>query len=97
MDSLKIGLKRWLNLVENHYGVKPIIYTGENYYNNHLKNDFYDYDFWIANYSKISSKLDSDWLFWQFTENGQVYGINHDVDINIFNGNRRQLKNVLID
>ncbi len=97
MDSLKIGLKRWLTLVENHYGIKPIVYTGESYYNTYLKNEFSDFDFWIANYSKISSSLDSDCLFWQFTEKGQLNGINHAVDINIFNGNMKQLKNILID
>jgi lysozyme len=29
IDSLKVGLKRWLRIVESHYKVKPIIYTGE--------------------------------------------------------------------
>jgi lysozyme len=32
IDRLKIGLKRWLKAVELHYGVRPIIYTGEKYY-----------------------------------------------------------------
>src|SRR5690606_30878163 len=37
VDSLKAGLKRWLNKVEVHYGVRPIIYSGEKYYNEFLK------------------------------------------------------------
>lgn len=32
LDSLKKGLKRWLNKVEAHYQVRPIIYSGERYY-----------------------------------------------------------------
>ena len=31
LDSLKVGLKRWLKAVELHYKVKPIIYTDKNY------------------------------------------------------------------
>lgn len=97
MDSLKVGLKRWLNAVEKHFKVKPIIYTGENYYYSFLKNDFEDYHFWIANYSKIIPELDDNWRFWQFTESAKIDGINHAVDVNIFNGNKSQLKKLLID
>jgi lysozyme len=32
MARLKVGLRRWLEAVETHYKVKPIIYTGEQYY-----------------------------------------------------------------
>ena len=97
MDSLKVGLKRWLNAVEKHFKVKPIIYTGENYYYSFLKNDFDDYPFWIANYSKIIPEIDDNWRFWQFTESAKIDGINHAVDVNIFNGNKSQLKKLLID
>ena len=67
--NLKLGLKRWLKAVEEHYGVKPIIYTGERYYDDFLKEEFSDYLFWIANYNFYREEIDSDWLFWQFTEN----------------------------
>jgi lysozyme len=97
MDSLKIGLKRWLKMVETHYQVKPIIYTGENYYNTFLKEDFKDYHFWIANYSKIPAELNHNWKFWQFTESAKIKGINHKVDLNIYNGNKIELKGLLID
>ena len=40
--NLKLGLKRWLQAVESHYGVKPIIYTGERYYDDFLKEEFSD-------------------------------------------------------
>ena len=35
--NLKIGLRRWLEVVEKHYKVKPIIYSGESYYNDFLQ------------------------------------------------------------
>ncbi len=97
LDSLKIGLRRWLKAVEAHYKVKPIIYTGEKYYDDFLKKDFSDYLFWIANYNFYREKIDEDWLFWQFTEKASVSGIKGNVDVNIFNGDVEQLRFITIE
>jgi lysozyme len=92
MARLKIGLRRWLEAVEAHYKVKPIIYTGEKYYDDFLKEEFSDYLFWIANYNFYREKIEEDWLFWQFTEKGSVPGIKGNVDVNIYNGDFQQLQ-----
>lgn len=97
LDSLKIGLRRWLNAVESHYKVKPIIYTGEKYYDDFLKDDFSDYLFWIANYNFYREKIEEDWLFWQFTEKASVPGIKGNVDVNIFNGDVEQLRFITVE
>lgn len=96
MDSLKKGLKRWLWLVEKHYGVKPIIYSGERFYNDFLCDDFREYPSWIANYNFFVEKMDSDWGFWQFTEKGYVPGVDGPVDVNLFRGNRDELERLKI-
>lgn len=92
IDSLKVGLKRWLTKVEAHYKVKPIIYTGERYYKDFLKDDFKGYPFWIANYNFFVENIKEDWLFWQFTEKGTVPGIEGPVDLNIYNGTPKMLR-----
>lgn len=92
LDSLKVGLKRWLKIVEAHYKVKPIIYTGEKYYDDFLKEEFSDYLFWIANYNFYREKIGDDWLFWQFTEKASIPGIKGNVDVNIYNGDLQQLR-----
>ena len=97
LDSLKVGLRRWLNAVEAHYKVKPIIYTGEKYYDDFLKEDFSDYLFWIANYNFYREKIGEDWLFWQFTEKASVSGIQGNVDFNIFNGDVEQLRFITVE
>ena len=97
LDSLKKGLRRWLNAVEAHYKVKPIIYTGEKYYDDFLKEDFSDYLFWIANYNFYREKIGEDWLFWQFTEKASVTGIKGNVDVNIFNGDEEQLRFITVE
>jgi lysozyme len=91
VDSLKVGLKRWLKKVEDHYKVKPIIYSGERYYKDFLKDDFKGYPFWIANYNFFVENIKDDWLFWQFTEKGTIPGIEGPVDLNIYNGTPKML------
>jgi lysozyme len=86
IDSLKVGLKRWLKKVDEHYKVRPIIYTGEKYYNDFLKEDFPEYTFWVANYNFFVENIKDDWLFWQFTEKARIEGIDERVDVNIYNG-----------
>lgn len=86
MERLKLGLTRWLERVEQHYGVRPIIYSGESYYSDFLKEEFADYDMWIANYNFFVDEIKPEWLFWQFTDKGTIAGIEGDVDVNIFNG-----------
>lgn len=92
LDSLKVGLKRWLNKIELYYGVKPIIYTGEKYYTDFLYEEFSDYPFWIANYNFFVEDIKDDWLFWQFTEKATITGIKGTVDVNIFNGTNKEMR-----
>jgi lysozyme len=96
LDSLKSGLKRWLTRVENHYGVKPIIYSGESFYTDFLKKEFAGYNLWIANYSFFDDEIRKEWLFWQFTDKGIVKGIDGSVDVNIYNGQMEQLNELRV-
>jgi lysozyme len=97
LERLKIGLHRWLKAVELHYGVRPIIYTGEKYYDDFLKEEFSDYLFWIANYNFYREEIQDDWLFWQFTEKAKVPGIDYKVDVNIYNGDLQQLQYITVE
>ena len=95
--NLKLGLKRWLHAVESHYGVKPIIYSGESYYEDFLKEEFGDYLFWIANYNFYREEIAEHWLVWQFTEKASVPGIKGNVDVNIYNGDLQQLQFITVE
>ncbi|RYG05656.1 MAG: glycoside hydrolase family 25 protein, partial [Chitinophagaceae bacterium] len=92
LDSLKVGLRRWLKRVEEHYNVKPIIYSGESYYSDFLEEEFSEYTFWIANYNFFVEQIQPGWMFWQFTESAEVPGIPGKVDLNVFNGPRERLE-----
>lgn len=92
MDSLKKGLQRWLDRVESHYGIQPIIYSGEKYYTDFLKKEFSKYTFWVANYNEWVGTIKEDWAFWQFTEKAAIAGIPERVDLNIYNGTPKMLR-----
>ena len=87
IDSLKVGLKRWLTKVGNHYNVKPIIYSAD---------EFKEYTFWIANYNFFVEEIKDHWTFWQFTEKGTIPGIQGPVDVNIYNGTPKMLNYLIL-
>lgn len=90
-------IKKWLEVVERHYGIRPIVYTYENYYNRFLLDEFRHYNLWIAKYSNSSPCLEDGarWEFWQYSESGQLNGIDHKVDMNCFYGTEAQFKKIL--
>ena len=96
--SLRKGITNWLDLVEKHYNIKPIIYTGDSFYNDNLKGKgFKDYPIWIANYNKhITQPKVKDWIIWQFSDQGKATGITEFVDLNVFDGNKKMFKLLLI-
>ncbi|WP_437918802.1 glycoside hydrolase family 25 protein [Sphingobacterium sp. LRF_L2] len=96
MDSLKVGLKRWLDEVEGHYGIKPILYSGDSYFTDFLEKEFSDYVLWIANYNFWVDKPKKHWDFWQFSERGAVSGIVGNVDLNMFKGDIEDLEELAI-
>jgi lysozyme len=82
------NLQEFLNMVENHFGVKPIIYSVNSFYNNYLSGKYSKYHFLIGRYGENQPNMrdDSNWTIWQFTETGKVEGIPKSVDIDVVNG-----------
>ena len=86
-SSIKDSVKVWLNLVEKHYKIKPILYTSYKFKNKYLNDSVLNtYPFWIAHYYVPQVKYEGLWQFWQHTDVGEVPGIEKKVDMNVFNG-----------
>lgn len=97
-ERLRVGIQNWLNLVEDHYGVKPIIYTGDSFNTDVLLgHGFEDYPLWVANYNPIKEPKSEFWVIWQFTEKGRLKGINENVDLNILRGGSKTLMALLLE
>ncbi len=76
-------MKKWLSIVESQTGRRPIIYTSFILYRDLLKNNFPNYKFWVANYSNKEYRFkDEQILYWQYSDNGRIKGIDREVDLN---------------
>ena len=97
MKKLQEDLKIWLRKVEDHYGVKPIIYASYKFKTKYLNDSIFNtYPYWIAHYYVDSVRYQGEWKFWQHTDVGTLPGIDEKVDLNVFNGSFSELKNILI-
>ena len=96
-EEFKESIQLWLNMVEFHYGVKPIIYTYYKFKTRYLDDDIFDqYPYWIAHYYVEKVEYQGEWKFWQHTDAGRLPGINGDVDFNIYNGSFYDLRKMTI-
>lgn len=87
----------WLDAVEQHYGVKPILYSGYRFRRDVLDAPCFDtYPFWMAHYYVSQPATDITWSFWQHTDCGKLDGIRGPVDCNVFNGNADDFEELLI-
>jgi len=95
--QIKKEAKTWLTIIEQHYHVKPIIYTNVDFYKRNLGGDFDEYPLWVAHYYQMKQpKISRDWLFWQHSDEGRVNGIISPVDFNVFNGDSTEFSNLLL-
>ena len=88
---------KWLKIVEDEYGVTPILYTGFKFKTSYLNSpSFNRYPFWIAHYYVKEVKYDGEWKFWQHTDAGKLPGINGYVDFNVYNGSYYDLMRLTV-
>ncbi|MBN7810287.1 glycoside hydrolase family 25 protein [Algoriphagus sp. H41] len=96
-EKLREGLKNWLRIVEEHYGVKPMIYTGDRFFWDVLHGHGFDgYPIWVANYNLIVEPETEDWEIWQFSEKGRLPGIRERIDLNVFQDGSEYLQSLVI-
>lgn len=90
--QLQDDVLTWLEIIEKHYGVRPIIYASYDFKRTHLNTPILNqYPFWVARYYKDELGYEGDWKMWQYTDIGEVDGISGKVDCNVFNGTLHDL------
>ena len=95
-QQVRDSVKLFADLLEEHYGCRPMIYTSSHFFNTILGRAFADYPLFIARYASNAPSLNSgDWILWQYSEKGRIAGINANVDLSCFNKGRG-LQDILI-
>lgn len=92
------ALKEFLQLLEQHYKVQPIIYSNLNFIEDYLSDDFKRYNFWVAHYyhSNIAEADSLRFVLWQHTDRADLVGVKGNVDANVFNGSETEFRQLLI-
>ena len=76
------SLFKFLDLMEEAYHQKPLIYTFRNFYNKHLLGKLDDYQLMVAMYADEPPVLadERDYIIWQYTCKGRIMGVAGQVD-----------------
>lgn len=81
-------LRTMVDILTEHYGMKPVIYVSRDTYNSIVKDNFDDCDIWFRSvYGGIN--VDIDWTFWQYSNRHRLSGFNGEetyIDMNVYNG-----------
>jgi len=86
--TVRSEMRTFLEIVERHYGKKPIIYTSLDFFEDNNLSTFRGYPYWLRSVAGHPDDKYSGhpFTFWQYTGTGVVPGITGDADINVFNG-----------
>lgn len=94
------NLTAMLDALEQHYEVKPIIYTTYTIYNEYIKGEFEDYPLWVRSvYCPPSVLFGNNWSFWQYMDTAMLdgyTGAEQYIDVNVFRGTRQELEKMTI-
>lgn len=94
------NLKALLDTLEQHYQIKPIIYTTFTVYNDYIRDDFGDYPLWVRSvYCPPAVLFGNRWSFWQYMDTAMLDGYTGDqkyIDVNVFRGTVEELEELVI-
>jgi lysozyme len=91
--ELRREVRQWLELVQAHYGVRPILYSNYGFYRRYLAGHFDDFPLWLAHYEVERPTLPATrWIIWQHSDESYVPGIKGTVDFNVFQGSYEALQ-----
>ncbi|MDR2955340.1 MAG: hypothetical protein LBV43_09685 [Prevotella sp.] len=95
IDDVVKELKVLESELYEHFGVHPVIYTNGDCYKLYIKGNFPENIIWMCDLHKEPSK-DVNWRIWQFSHNGEMPGIDGDVDLNYYRYSFQEFQELLL-
>lgn len=99
-EEVRMNLQDCLNILEEEYGKKPLIYTTYRVYHQYIKDDFCDYPLWIRNvYYSPNLDLKGRWQFWQYSDTAVLEGYvgkEKCIDLNVFYKDKEEFEAYLL-
>lgn len=95
-DDIASSARECVTFIEDETGRRPVIYTARWFWDRHVVDDpdWNEYCLWVAHYGTDAPSLPKpweEWAFWQYSDHGQVPGIDASTDLNWFNGTYEEL------
>ncbi|ARE39947.1 Lyzozyme M1 (1,4-beta-N-acetylmuramidase) [Rhodovulum sp. P5] len=86
--TVRAEAKRFLDILEQHYGRRPILYTTVDFARDTGIERLPGTEFWLRSVAGHPRETypGARWTFWQYTGTGKVTGVDGPVDINVFRG-----------
>ncbi len=91
-ETVREKMQTFMDMLERHYGKRPVIYTAPDFYKDNLRGAFQDYPFWLRSVAAHPSKVypGRKWIFWQYSGSGLSHGVKGRIDLNVFHGTEKQ-------
>lgn len=93
-------LSEMLELLEQEYGVKPMIYTTYVVFYKYLDGEFEEYPLWIRDvYLTPNITLKDKWMIWQYSDTAVLNGYHGEekyIDRNVFDGTMEELEHLVV-
>ena len=86
IDDVRAQLRGFLMRIEAAWGRRPLLYLTSESERRIIDGHFDDYPIWIRNVFWRPSSGKPGWLFWQFSDDSEVPGIETPVDMNVYRG-----------
>ena len=101
LEEMEKNVTTYLDTVEKSVGVKPIIYTSDNYWKTYLSKAEWgcDYMLWLDKPGSIWPQQLwpwAGWTFWQYSYQAKLPGIPTNLGLNWFNGSKTELCQMVI-
>ncbi len=83
-SGVRDSLRRFADLIEQKYGMRPIIYGNDYLLDQVLTTEFTSqFPLWRAKLGLGSNPPRPPWTIWQYSQNAKIEGIRYGVDINV--------------
>lgn len=91
-------VEEMMPILEEHFGMKPVIYTNYLTYNEYLTSSYLETPIWICDISDTEPDMKGEhqWKFWQYDQRHILQGYDGKekfIDINLYNGNYNDFVN----
>ena len=91
-ETVQRELDQMLSRLEEHYGVRPVLYATKAAYDRYLAEDYADYPLWIRSIAgQPALSAGRAWTFWQYTSRMRLPGYTGRepyIDMNVFAGSQ---------